>query len=131
MDLGLSAIHHVALICADYERSKFFYTKLLGFAVLNEHYRPDRGSYKLDLRQGSIQLELFSFPDPPSRPSEPEACGLRHIAFSVEHFDRTVRALELRGIELETVRIDEFTGCRFVFFSDPDGLPIEIYERAS
>lgn len=131
MDLGLSAIHHVALICADYERSKFFYTKLLGFTVLNEHYRPDRGSYKLDLVQGAIQLELFSFPDPPSRPSEPEACGLRHIAFAVDDFDRTVRALKLRGIELEAVRVDEFTGCRFVFFSDPDGLPIEIYERAS
>ncbi len=131
MNIGLTAVHHVALICGDYERSKFFYKQVLGFTEIREHYRADRGSYKLDLVLGSIQLELFSFPDPPPRPSYPEACGLRHLAFSVADFEQAVRALELRGVELEPVRVDEFTGARFVFFSDPDGVPIEIYERVN
>ncbi|KWS06247.1 hypothetical protein AZ78_3802 [Lysobacter capsici AZ78] len=128
--MHLSSIHHVALICSDYPRSKRFYTQVLGLRVLAEVYREARGSYKLDLAlpDGS-QLELFSFPDPPPRPSYPEACGLRHLAFAVADIDACVAELKAQAIAVEDVRVDEYTGRRYTFFADPDGLPIEFYER--
>ena len=123
-------IHHVAIICSDYAKSKRFYVELLGFEVIREVYREDRRSFKLDLRVGDrYQIELFSFPNPPSRPSSPEACGLRHIAFEVQDVKESARRLSGLGVEVEPIRIDEATNKSFTFFRDPDGLPIEIYER--
>lgn len=128
--MHLSSIHHVALICSDYPRSKRFYTQVLGLRVLAEVYREARGSYKLDLAlPDGGQLELFSFPDPPPRPSYPEACGLRHLAFAVVDIDACVAELKAQAIAVEDVRVDEYTGRRYTFFADPDGLPIEFYER--
>ncbi|KRB11353.1 VOC family protein [Lysobacter sp. Root690] len=128
--MHLSSIHHVALICSDYPRSKRFYTQVLGLRVLAEVYREARGSYKLDLAlPDGGQLELFSFPDPPPRPSYPEACGLRHLAFAVADIDACVAELKAQAIAVEEVRVDEYTGRRYTFFADPDGLPIEFYER--
>ncbi len=126
----LQALHHIAVICSDYERSKRFYTEQLGLEVIREVYREARDSYKLDLRLGDNYLiELFSFPEPPPRPSYPEACGLRHLAFLVEDMDKAMAHLKAQGIEFaEEVRIDPLTNKKFVFFSDPDGLPIELYE---
>jgi len=127
--MHLSRIHHAALICSDYAVSKRFYTEILGLAVLAEVFRAERHSFKLDLAlpDGS-QLELFSFPNPPPRPSYPEACGLRHLAFEVVDLDASVRELQARGVAVEAVRVDEYTGKRFTFFADPDGLPLELYE---
>lgn len=128
----ISALHHVALICSDYARSKHFYTQVLGLPVVAEAYRAARDSYKLDLAlPGGGQLELFSFPDPPPRPSYPEACGLRHLAFEVADIDAAVAALQGHGVTVEPVRVDEYTGRRYTFFADPDALPLELYERAS
>lgn len=127
----LLGIHHVAIIASDYGTSKRFYVELLGCTVIAEHFRAQRKSYKLDLGlpDGS-QLELFSFPEPPARLSRPEACGLRHLAFRVENVDAWKTHLECNGVEVEPVRVDEYTGHRFVFFADPDGLPLELYEGA-
>lgn len=127
----LKRIHHVAIICSDYAVSRRFYVETLGLRVLAEHYREDRESYKLDLAlpDGS-QLELFSFPDSPPRPSYPEARGLRHLAFEVDNVARRRAELEARGVSVEQVRTDEYTGRRFVFFADPDGLPLELYEAS-
>lgn len=123
-------IHHIAIICSDYERSKDFYTRIMGFEVLNEVYRAERKSYKLDLAvNGLYQIELFSFENPPARHSRPESAGLRHLAFEVDDVDNVVESLSLKGVLVEPVRIDEYTGKRFTFFADPDGLPLEIYER--
>ena len=123
-------IHHIAIICSDYERSKYFYTQVLGFTIIAEHYRSERKSYKLDLAlSGNYTIELFSFPDPPKRLSRPEAAGLRHLAFEVDNIEATMRYLASQNIAAETVRTDEFTGKRFTFIADPDGLPIEFYER--
>ena len=123
-------IHHVAIICSDYLKSKHFYVEILGFKVVRETYRRDRGSFKLDLQVGDqFRLELFSFPNSPSRVSSPEACGLRHIAFEVEDVQNIVRELRGRGVDVEPVRIDDTTNKHFTFFRDPDELPIEIYER--
>jgi glyoxylase I family protein len=128
--MNLLGVHHVALICSDYERSKHFYTKILGLEVVSEVFREARGSYKLDLRlPDGTQLELFSFPDPPPRPSYPEACGLRHLAFAVQDLDAAVAHLQTNGVAVEPVRVDQYTGKRFTFFADPDGLPLELYER--
>lgn len=125
-----SRIHHVAIICSDYLKSKHFYVEILGLKVVRETYREDRRSFKLDLQVGNqYQLELFSFPNPPSRVSSPEACGLRHIAFEVEDVLGTVRKLRDRGVEVEPIRIDDTTNKAFTFFRDPDDLPVEIYER--
>ncbi len=124
----LKAIHHVAIICADYERSKQFYTETLGLTIVQETYRAERQSYKLDLAvNGHYQIELFSFPNPPARPSKPEALGLRHLAFAVTDIDAAIADLNSKGVETEPVRIDELTGKRFTFFADPDGLPLELY----
>jgi glyoxylase I family protein len=125
----LPAIHHVALICSDYARSKAFYTQTLGFRIIRETYRAERDSWKLDLEVSpGVSLELFSFPSPPPRPSRPEAQGLRHLAFAVPDVDAVIVTLRERGVTCEPVRVDEFTDRRFTFFADPDGLPIELYE---
>lgn len=125
----LQAVHHVAVICSDYEKSKHFYITILGLQVIAEHYRAERASWKLDLAlPDGTQLELFSFPNPPARPSQPEACGLRHLAFVVRNLDQTVAWLEANSIAVEPIRIDEYTLKRFTFFQDPDGLPLELYE---
>lgn len=122
-------IHHIAIICADYEKSKDFYVNKLGFTVLAEVYREERKSYKLDLEvNGLYQIELFSFENPPARPSGPEAQGLRHLAFEVDDMEAEITRLDHQGIRTEPVRVDEFTGKRFTFFADPDGLPLELYE---
>ena len=125
----LTRIHHAAIICSDYERSKRFYTEVLGLTVIAEHFREARNSWKLDLGlpDGS-QVELFSFPGAPPRPSYPEAQGLRHLAFVVEDVPACKARLESQGVAVEPVRVDEYTGRRFTFFSDPDGLPLELYE---
>ncbi|HEX3107135.1 MAG TPA: VOC family protein [Terriglobales bacterium] len=125
-----SRVHHIAIICSDYEKSKQFYIKILGFEVVRETYRQERKSYKLDLRMGDIcDIELFSFPHPPRRVTSPEACGLRHMAFEVDDIESVAVKLRDKNVTLEPVRTDEFTGKRFTFFRDPDDLPIEIYER--
>lgn len=127
--LKASNVHHIAIICSDYETSKRFYTEMLGFEIIRETYRAARRSYKLDLKVGDrTQLELFSFPNPPSRPSNPEACGLRHLAFEVEQLDAAVADLQQRGVEVEPIRVDDLTGKRFTFLKDPDDLPLELYE---
>lgn len=128
--MKINRIHHVAIICSDYHKSKQFYTEILGFSVIEETYRQERNSYKLDLSVGNTgQIELFSFPNPPKRLSRPEACGLRHLAFEVNNIEETVINLQNKGVETEEIRLDEITGKRFTFFKDPDGLPLEIYER--
>lgn len=128
-DMQLARIHHVAVVAADYERSKAFYTQVLGLRVIAETYRAARRSHKLDLAlpDGS-QIELFSFPDALPRPSWPEACGLRHLCFAVTDLAESICELEAKGVKLEPVRVDELTGKRFTFFADPDGLPLELYE---
>ncbi len=125
----LLRIHHAAIICSDYEHSKRFYTEVLGLRVLAEHLRAERQSWKLDLAlpDGS-QIELFSFPTPPPRPSRPEAQGLRHLAFAVQDVAQCKRDLEAQGVVVEDIRVDEYTGRRFTFFADTDGLPLELYE---
>ena len=127
--MQLLRTHHIAVICSDYERAKRFYTRVLGLAVVAETYRASRNSHKLDLRlPDGVQIELFSFPDPPRRPSYPEACGLRHLALEVDDVEAYVAYLRTHGVVAEPVRVDEFTGRKFTFFADPDGLPIELYE---
>ncbi|MBN7812541.1 VOC family protein [Algoriphagus sp. H41] len=128
--LTLSSIHHIAIICSDYERSKRFYTEVLGLKIIREVYRAERQSYKLDLElNGHYVIELFSFPNPPARVSRPEACGLRHLAFGVDDIGKAAEELGKLGVEAEPIRIDEHTGRQFTFFSDPDGLPIELYQQ--
>lgn len=128
--LKLNKVHHIAIICSDYVRSKQFYTDVLGFEIAQETFRAARQSWKLDLSlQGTYIIELFSFPDPPERPSRPEAQGLRHLAFEVDDVDAAVRALQAKNVITEPVRVDELTGKRFTFFADPDGLPLEVYEK--
>lgn len=125
----ISAVHHIAIICADYQRSKTFYTQVLGLQVVREVYREERNSWKLDLALADHYIiELFSFPDPPPRPSRPEAQGLRHLAFTVQDINKAVLQLQQHGVVTEPIRIDPYTGKRFTFFTDPDGLPLELYE---
>ncbi|SHM94439.1 VOC family protein [Mucilaginibacter sp. OK098] len=128
--LKLNRVHHIAIICSDYERSKHFYSVVLGLKIVREVYREERQSYKLDLEVGNLyQVELFSFPDPPARPSRPEAVGLRHLAFEVDDIEEAIARIKSFDIIIEPIRIDEFTGKRFTFFADPDGLPVELYEK--
>ncbi|GGA63343.1 VOC family protein [Neiella marina] len=125
----LQGIHHVAIICSDYQRSRAFYVELLGLKVVAENYRAERDSWKLDLAlNNDCQIELFSFPQPPPRPSQPEAQGLRHLAFRVDDLDAVIAHLQQADIAVEPVRVDPFTDKRFTFFADPDGLPLELYE---
>jgi glyoxylase I family protein len=127
--LVFKSIHHIAIICSDYQRSKHFYVELLGLKVIREEYRKERDSWKLDLAlNGHYVIELFSFPSPPKRGSGPEAAGLRHLAFEVESIEEGVKELNKKGIETEEVRIDPFTQKAFTFFKDPDGLPLELYQ---
>jgi glyoxylase I family protein len=128
--IKLNHIHHIAIICSDYNKSKFFYTDILGFTIVNEVYREERKSYKLDLAlNGEYAIELFSFPNPPQRTSHPEATGLRHIAFEVDDIEKAVQLFKQKNVTVEAIRIDEYTGKRFTFFADPDGLPIELYQK--
>lgn len=127
--MKLKDLHHIAIICSDYEKSKQFYTKILGLKVIREIYRAERQSYKCDLSLNNQYLiELFSFPDPKARTTRPEATGLRHLAFSVENIEEAIRDLERHSINVEPIRTDEHTGKKFTFFNDPDNLPIELYE---
>ena len=126
----LNSVHHIAIICSDYQASKKFYTEILGFNIHAEYYREKRDSFKLDLKLGERYcIELFSFPNPPARTSRPEACGLRHVAFEVNDIEEAKKWLTEKGVAVEPIRTDEYTGKRFTFFADPDDLPIEIYER--
>ena len=128
--IHVNKVHHIAIICSDYERSLEFYKKVLGFTVLAENYREESKSYKTDLALGNeYVIELFSFPSPPERPTNPEAAGLRHLAFEVDDILAEAKELERLGIEHEPIRIDKTTNRRFMFFPDPDGLPLELYER--
>lgn len=127
--IGLLHVHHIAIICSDYAVSKRFYTEVLGLEIIREVHRAERQSWKLDLAlQSQYVIELFSFPEPPLRPSRPEAAGLRHLAFAVSDLDATVRGLDAHHVASEPIRVDEFTGRRFTFIQDPDGLPLEFYE---
>ena len=130
LGMKLNSVHHIAIICSDYEKSKSFYTEVLGLTIIKEFYRKQRDSYKLNLAlNGDYVIELFSFPDPPKRVSQPEAVGLRHLAFEVDDLEKAVLALRNKDIFPEPIRMDEYTGKKFTFFSDPDGLPIEFYEK--
>lgn len=126
--MDLTAVHHVAIIGSDYARSRHFYADLLGFRVIRETCRADRGDWKIDLALDGMELELFIKPDAPARPSWPEACGLRHLAFHVASVADTAAELNRRGIPTEPIRMDQSTGRPFTFFADPDGLPLEIHE---
>ena len=126
----LTGLHHVAIICSDYDKSKHFYTEILGLTVIAEHYRAERDSYKLDLQLAdACQIELFSFNNPPERPSYPEARGLRHLAFALDDIENFVNYLRKQGLEVEPIRYDEFTGKKYTFFNDPDDLPLELYQK--
>ncbi|MBO1511972.1 SMU1112c/YaeR family gloxylase I-like metalloprotein [Metabacillus bambusae] len=127
--MNINKIHHVAIICSNYDLSKTFYTKTLGFKVLAEVFREERNSYKLDLMvNDTYQIELFSFPNPPERPNKPEAVGLRHLAFEVTNINEAVQELIQKGVAVEPIRVDPHTDKKFTFFQDPDGLPLELYE---
>ena len=126
--MKLSVIHHVAIIVSNYEKSRDFYVNKLGFAIIRENYRPERKDYKLDLKLGEVELEIFGIADAPKRPNYPEACGLRHLAFKVENIEQTINELHKKGIETEPIREDTFTGKKMTFFFDPDGLPLELHE---
>lgn len=128
--MKINKVHHIAIICSNHERSLRFYTEVLGMNIIAEHYRAERCSYKTDLAlNGDYIIELFSFPDPPARLSYPEAAGLRHMAFEVDNIDDSTRWLEQNAVSHQPLRTDVFTGKRFLFFQDPDGLPIEFYEK--
>lgn len=122
------SIHHIAIIVSDYEKSKKFYVEQLGLPIIRENYRKERNDYKLDLKVGDIELEIFGMENVPDRVTEPEACGLRHLAFKVDDIDKAVKWLNARGIETEPIRIDEYTQKRMTFFRDPDNLPLELHE---
>lgn len=126
----INKIHHAAIICSNYEKSKDFYVNILGFKILKETYRSERKSYKLDLKiAGEYQIELFSFPDPPERITSPEARGLRHLAFEVDDIENSVKYLNGKNIVTEPIKIDIVTGKKYTFFRDPDNLPLEICEK--
>lgn len=127
--MNLSAIHHIAIIVSDYPRSKDFYVNKLGFSVIRENYRPDKGDWKLDLRiNDDTELEIFGVANPPARVTRPEAAGLRHLAFRVENIEKTAAELKALGILVEPIRMDAYSGRKFTFFADPDGLPLELHE---
>jgi glyoxylase I family protein len=128
--ISINKVHHIAIICSDYQKSKTFYTDVLGLTIIREIYREERQSYKLDLALNGVYIiELFSFPNPNERPSRPEAAGLRHLAFEVNDIDLTIDFLSSKNIESEAIRIDPTTNKRFTFIADPDNLPIEFYEK--
>ena len=128
--MKINKIHHIAVICSDYQKSKDFYVRILGLTPINEVYRTERDSYKLDLEvNGQYQIELFSFPDPAVRPNYPEAAGLRHLAFEVDDVEEAVEYMKNHQVKVEDIRVDPVTNKKFTFFPDPDGLPIELYEK--
>ena len=124
----LNLIHHVAIIVSDYEKSRKFYVEQLGLPIIRENYRKERNDYKLDLKVGNIELEIFGVENPPARVTQPEACGLRHLAFKVDDIEEAVKWLKSKGIQTEPIRMDEYTQKRMTFFRDPDNLPLEIHE---
>lgn len=126
--MNLKKIHHVAIIVSDYSIAKHFYVDILGFRIIRENYREDRDDYKLDLEMDGCELEIFAGKNNPKRLSYPEACGLRHLAFHVDNIETVIEELNKKGVETQTLRIDEFTGKKMVFFQDPDGLPLELHE---
>ena len=127
--MNLSQIHHIAIIVSDYEASKDFYVNKLGFQIVRENYRPERNDWKLDLKVNeTTELEIFGVKNPPARVTRPEAAGLRHLAFFTDNIEETVAELKEKGIVTELIRVDEFSGKKFTFFADPDGLPIELHE---
>ncbi|EOL42337.1 glyoxalase [Enterococcus phoeniculicola] len=126
--MNLQTIHHIAIIASNYEKSKDFYVRLLGFNIIRENFRSERNDYKLDLQLGDCELELFGISTAPQRPSYPEACGLRHLAFKVENIEAVIAELNEKGIATEPIRIDPFTDKKMTFFHDPDGLPLELHE---
>ena len=126
--MKLNSIHHIAIIVSNYEISKNFYVNILGFEIIRENYRKERNSYKLDLKIGNSEIELFSMNECPKRLTRPEACGLRHLAFRVDNIEDVIAELNSNGIESEPIRIDEYTNKKFTFFKDPDGLPLELHE---
>jgi glyoxylase I family protein len=128
--MNLNKVHHIAIICSNYEKSKEFYVNILGLKIIKEIFRKERQSYKLDLSVGGdYQIELFSFPNSPKRLSYPEGRGLRHLAFEVDNIDESIKELNYKNVITEDTRIDDITGKKFTFFSDPDDLPIELYEK--
>lgn len=131
--MQIKAVHHIAIIVSDYQKSLRFYTDILGLKKISEHYRASRESYKTDLAlpDGTYVVELFSFPSPPQRVSRPEACGLRHLAFAVTNIEQAIKEIRAKGVECESIRIDEYTNKKFTFLQDPDKLPIELYEIES
>ena len=126
--MNLNLIHHIAIIVSNYEISKNFYVNILGFEIIRENYRKERNSYKLDLKIGDSEIELFSMSECPKRLTRPEACGLRHLAFCVNNIEDVITELNSKGIKSEPIRIDEYTNKKFTFFNDPDGLPLELHE---
>ena len=127
--MNLSQIHHIAIIVSDYEASKDFYVNKLGFQIVRENYRPERNDWKLDLKVNeTTELEIFGVKNPPGRVTRPDAAGLRHLAFFTDNIEETVAELKEKGIVTEPIRVDEFSGKKFTFFADPDGLPIELHE---
>lgn len=126
--MNLQALHHVAIIVSDYQKSKEFYVDLLGFEVIRENYRPERNDHKLDLKFGNSELEIFAMANNPKRVSNPEACGLRHLAFKVDAIEEVIAELAAKGIDCEPIRIDDYTNEKMTFFFDPDGLPLELHE---
>lgn len=127
--MNLSQIHHIAIIVSDYEASKDFYVNKLGFQIVRENYRLERNDWKLDLKVNeTTELEIFGVKNPPARVTRPEAAGLRHLAFFTDNIEETVTELKEKGIVTEPIRVDEFSGKKFTFFADPDGLPIELHE---
>jgi glyoxylase I family protein len=129
LTMKITGIHHIAIICSDYAASKKFYVELLGCSIIQETFRTQRNSYKLDLQfDNGAAIELFSFPDPPARVNNPEACGLRHLALAVADIKQAVTYLKSQAVDVEEIRIDEITGKQFTFFRDPDNLPLEIYQ---
>lgn len=126
--MNLNTIHHVAIIVSNYEKSKDFYVNILGFEIIRENYRKERDDYKLDLKLGDCELEIFGIKNSPKRVTRPEACGLRHLAFKVDCIEDVVRELNEKGIETEPIRYDDFTNKKMTFFQDPDGLPLELHE---
>ena len=123
----LNLIHHVAIIVSDYEKSRKFYVEQLELPIIRENYRKERDDYKLDLKVGNIELEIFGVENPPARVTQPEACGLRHLAFKVDDIEEAVKWLNSKGIQTEPIRMDEYTQKRMTFFRDPDNLPLEIH----
>ena len=126
--MKLEQIHHVAIIASDYQKSREFYVEKLGFEVVREVYRAERNDHILNLKLGDTEIELFGMPNPPARVTNPEACGLRHLAFRVADMDEAVAWLRGLGIETEPVRVDPYTQTRMTFFRDPDDLPLELHE---